>query len=121
MLDLLAAVVAIGLLTLVAADRHGVPRILLSLVFLCFVPGRAVVSNWPRLAQWSEAAMSLVLSLTVLALTATVTLWAHRWHPLGLFEVEAVASLAALIVGALRRRARAARTPARTPARRAGP
>lgn len=107
-LDLLAVVVAAGLVILISADKSGVPRVVLSLVFLFFVPGRAIVSNWPRLARWSEAAMSMVLSLTALALLATVALWMHEWHPLGLFQVEAVASVVGLVVGTLRRHSRAA-------------
>jgi uncharacterized membrane protein len=107
-LDLLAAIVAAGLVILVSADRSGVPRVLLSLVFLFFVPGRAIVSNWPRLGRWSEAAMSMVLSLAVLALLATVTLWMHIWHPLGLFQLEAVASVVGIAVGTLRRHSRTA-------------
>ena len=31
-------------------------------------------------------------------------LWAHYWHPLGLFQAEAVLSLAALAAGLVRRR-----------------
>lgn len=109
-LDLLAAIIAAGLVILVSADRSGVPRVLLSLVFLFFVPGRAIVSNWPTLGWWSEAAMSMVLSLAVLALLATVTLWMHIWHPLGLFQLEAVASVVGIVVGTLRRHSRTAGT-----------
>ena len=124
-LDLLAVVVAGGLVILIEAGRPGVPRVLLSLVFLFFVPGRAIVSNWPGLARWSEAAMSMVLSLTVLALLATVALWLHEWHPLGLFQVEAVASVVGVVVGTLRRHSRTGRTQAnsgtgRTQARETG-
>jgi hypothetical protein len=109
MLDLLAVILAGGLLTVIEAGRPGVPRVLLALAFLFFVPGRAIVSNWQRLAQWSEAAMPIVISLTVLALAATVTLWAHVWHPLGLFQVEAAASIVGIAVGAVRRHSRRAR------------
>jgi hypothetical protein len=102
---------------LAVTDRPGMPRILLSFAFLFFVPGRAIVSNWPVLAQWSEAAMSMVISLTVLALLATVTLWAHEWHPLGLLEAEGLASIVGLVLGTLRRHVRTARTPTRRTAR----
>ena len=113
LLDLVAAVVAVGLVILAETGRSGTPRILLSLAFLFFVPGRAIVSNWPRLAQWSQAAMSMVISLTVLALLATVTLWAHEWHPLGLLDAEAVASIGGLALGTLRRHAHTAQRPTR--------
>jgi hypothetical protein len=97
--------------------RPGMPRILLSLAFLFFVPGRAIVSNWPRLAQWSQAGMSMVISLALLALLATVTLWAHEWHPLGLLEAEGLASIGGLFIGTLRRHTYRAQTPTRRTAR----
>lgn len=117
LLDLLAAIVAVGLLILAVTGRQGMPRILLSLAFLFFVPGRAIVSNWPRLAQWSQAAMSMVISLTVLALLATVTLWAHEWHPLGLLEAEGLACIGGLVLGTLRRHAHATQRSTRRTAR----
>src|SRR5215469_15427632 len=76
-LDLVAGLVALGLITLIFANRPGLPRTLLTLGFAFFVPGRAMVSNWPKMAAWSEAAMPMVLSLAALALVATATLWAH--------------------------------------------
>lgn len=109
LLDLLAALIAAGLVVLTLAGRPSVARLLLSLAFLFFVPGRAIVTNWPRLGQWSVAAMPMVLSLAVLGLLASVTLWAHEWHPVGLFQAEAAGSIVALGVGALRRHAPARR------------
>src|SRR5215467_7189168 len=106
-LDAAAGLVAIGLLALVYADRPGVPRILLAVGFAFFVPGRAIVTNWPRLAQWSEAAMSVVLSLTVATLLAAAALWAHAWHPDLLLSVVAWVSVAALAIGVARRHASA--------------
>ena len=103
-LDVLAAVVAVALLLLVAANASGPLRILLVLVFTFFVPGRAIITNYPRMARWSDLGTSIVVSLGVLAFLATVTLWARFWHPLGLFQVEAVLSLAGLAVGIVRRR-----------------
>lgn len=103
-LDLLAALVAVVLLVLAVADRVGAARTLFTLVFALFVPGRAIVSNWPRMANWSDIGMSIALSLGVLTLLATVTLWARVWHPLGLFQLEAAASLAGLGIAVLRRR-----------------
>jgi hypothetical protein len=104
MLDILAAVIAIALLVLVAADASGLLRILLVLGFTFFVPGRAIITNYPRMARWSDLGASIVVSLGVLAFLATVTLWAHLWHPVGLFQIEALLSLAALAVGIVRRR-----------------
>jgi uncharacterized membrane protein HdeD (DUF308 family) len=103
-LDVLAAVIAVALLVLVAANASGPLRILLVLAFTFFVPGRAIITNYPRMARWSDLGTSIVVSLGVLAFLATVTLWARFWHPLGLFQVEAVLSLAGLAVGIVRRR-----------------
>jgi hypothetical protein len=103
-LDVLAAVVAVALLAVVQVGASGPLRILLVLGFTFFVPGRAIITNYPRMARWSDLGASIVVSLGVLGFLATVTLWAHFWHPLGLFQVEAVLSLAALAVGIIRRR-----------------
>jgi uncharacterized membrane protein len=101
--DMAAIVVAIGLIGLVAEGAAGLPRVVLALAFAAFVPGRAVVANWPRIAYWSELGMSMVLSLAILTLVATLALWAHAWHPVGIFGVEACLSIAALVVGIIRR------------------
>lgn len=102
-LDLAAGIVAIALIALAFAGESGLPRVLLALAFAFFVPGRAIVTNWPWIARWSEATMSMVLSLVVLTLLATTSLWVHSWHPLVLFQVEAWLSLAGLSVGVARR------------------
>ncbi len=103
-LDVLAAAVAVALLAMVQVNASGLPRILLVLGFTFFVPGRAIITNFPRMARWSELGASMLVSLGVLAFLATVSLWAHYWHPLGLFQVEAVLSLAGLAVGIVQRR-----------------
>lgn len=111
MLDLLAAFLAAGVIVFVWLGASGAPRLLLSLAFTIFVPGRAIVTNWPRMASWSEAAMSVAFSLASLILVTTVTLWAHYWHPLGLAQTLAALSLAGLAVGAVRRRTHPRRAP----------
>ena len=104
MLDLLAVLIAGGLIVLVVLAGPTLPRVLLTLGFTFFVPGRAIVSHWPRLARWSQVGMSIVFSLSALTLVAMTALWAHYWHPVGIFEVEAGLSLAALVAGLARRR-----------------
>jgi uncharacterized membrane protein len=101
--DLAGIVISVGLVGLVAGGATGILRIVLALAFALFVPGRAVVTNWPRLAHWSQFAMSMILSLAILALVATVALWVHAWHPVGLFEAEAGLSAAAVVAGMARR------------------
>lgn len=105
-LDLLAAVMAVALIVLVARGWTGPPRLLLALGFAFFVPGRAIVTNWRQTADWSEVAMPMLFSVALLTLVAMVALWAHYWHPLGLFQVEAGLSLAALGIGMVRRHRR---------------
>jgi hypothetical protein len=103
-LDLAGALIAVALLVAVYQGQPGPVRMVLAVCFTFFVPGRAIVTNWPRMARWSGAAMSMVLSLTVLALLAITFLWAHLWHPVALFQAEAVLSLAGLAIGVVRRR-----------------
>jgi hypothetical protein len=103
-LDLLAALLAMGVIVLVATADNGLPRLLLALGFAFFVPGRAIVSNWPKLARWSEAGSAVVLSLAATTLVAMGALWIHEWRPLALFYAEAGLSLGGLAFGILRRR-----------------
>jgi hypothetical protein len=102
--DLLAAIMAALLIVVIYLDRVGPGRIVLAAGFIFFVPGRAIVANWPRMARWSEVAIPMVLSLAVTGLVATVSLWAHLWRPLQIFEIEAWLSLAALVFAITRRR-----------------
>src|SRR5882762_4775496 len=116
-LDLLAGVIAVVLLVLALVELTGPVRLLFTVAFTFFVPGRAIVSNWSRMAGWSDIGMSIALSLGVLTLPAVVSLWARMWHPLGLFQIEAVASLIGLGVAVARRRTRADASPDRDPPR----
>lgn len=104
LLDVTGALIAVILLVIVRTGQPGSLRVLLTLGFTFFVPGRAIVTNWPRMARWSGVGMSMVLSLAVLTLLATTFLWAHLWQPVALFQAEAVLSLAGLAVGVVRRR-----------------
>jgi hypothetical protein len=116
-LDLLAGVITIVLLALALVEWVGPVRLLLTVAFTFFVPGRAIVSNWSRMAGWSDMGMSIALSLGVLTLLATLSLWVRMWHPLGLFQIEAAASLIGLGVAVVRRRARASAPSGRVPPR----
>ena len=102
-LDVSASLVAGALLVLSALGESGTPRLLLALAFAFFVPGRAIVTNWQRMARWSEVAMPIVLSLAVLTLLATLALWARLWKPIDLFQIEAFLSLGGLAVGVMNR------------------
>jgi hypothetical protein len=48
----------------------------------------------------------VIISLVLLTAAATITLWLHVWHPLALFDIEAVASIALIAVAAIRRERR---------------
>lgn len=102
-LDVAASVIALALLLLVAVDFSAPLRLVLALLFTFYVPGRAIVSNWPRMERWSAIGMSIVFSLGLLALLAMVSLWAGLWHPLALFLAESLASLVALALSLARR------------------
>lgn len=103
-LDQLACGIALALILLVAVDFLPAARLVLALLFTFFVPGRAIVTNWPRVDRWAGIAMSVTFSLGLLTLLATISLWLHFWHPVGLFVVEAVLSLAGLANGLVSRR-----------------
>ena len=75
----------------------------MTLAFAFFVPGRAIVSNWPRMARWSAAAMPMVLSLAIVSVLSTAALGVHRWDPVRLFDLEAALSLGGLAIGMKRR------------------
>jgi peptidoglycan/LPS O-acetylase OafA/YrhL len=102
-LDLSAGLITAGLLALSYTGESGLPRMLLARAFTFFVPGRAIVTDWTRMASGSRVAMPAVLSLALLTLVATIALWAHAWKPMDLFQVEAWLSLAGLCFGIARR------------------
>lgn len=102
-LDVLASLIAGSLLVLSAVGESGPPRLLLALGFAFFVPGRAIVTNWPRMSEWSEVAMPIVLSLALLTLLATLALWVHLWRPMDVFQIEAFLSLGGLGAGVVHR------------------
>jgi uncharacterized membrane protein len=103
-LDLAAVLVAAALLFVVLVGWAGLPRLLLAVLFTFFVPGRAIVSNWPRMAAWAELAMNIGISLASLTLLALLTLWFRIWQPELLFVVEALLSLVGLGIAITRRR-----------------
>jgi hypothetical protein len=97
-------VTALLAVAVVANERNAI-RIVAAIIFTLFVPGRAVISNWPILATRSPIAASILFSLTILTFVATITLWSDLWRPIGLLEVECAVSTAALIAAIMRRRA----------------
>jgi uncharacterized membrane protein len=102
-IDAFCLLVAVALVTIIALGGRSVVRDVVAVLFTVFVPGWAVVSNWPAVARRSRVAVSIVFSLTLLALIATVTLWLHFWHPIAVTEVESVVAAAALVAALARR------------------
>jgi len=70
---------ALGVIVLlsgsVAFGIEGPVRAVLALVFVTFVPGWAILTNWPAAARSSVVALSVLLSLAISTAVATVTLW----------------------------------------------
>lgn len=99
----LTALAAVAL----ATNEHNFARSVAAFIFVLFIPGRAIVSNWPEIAGRSVVAVSILFSLALNTLIATVALWAHVWHPAAIIEAESALAIAALIVGILRRHATA--------------
>jgi uncharacterized membrane protein len=104
LIDVACLVVTVGVAVAVASDQHNAFRTVTAVAFSLFVPGRAIVSNWPAMAARPQVALSILFSLAVLTLISTLTLWAGYWRPLGLLEVECVAFGVALLVGLVRRK-----------------
>ena len=72
------------LFVLLARDAQGLPRVLTTLAFACLVPGGALVTRLPFRERDQILAMTLVLSLCILAVASLVTAWLGFWHPLRL-------------------------------------
>ena len=104
LIDVACVVVAVAVGVAVASHQHNAFRTVAAVAFSMFVPGRAIVSNWPSMAVRPQVALSILFSLAVLTLLATLTLWVGYWRPLGLLEVECVGFGVALLVGLVRRR-----------------
>lgn len=94
--DVAAIAVIIALSVLVTSGGTGAARVLLSLAFLLFVPGRAVVTNWTAVRARPNVALCVVLSISILCILSVVTLFAHLWHPMALFTLEAALCFGAI-------------------------
>ncbi len=104
LIDMGCVAVTVAVAVAVATSERGAFRAVVGVVFALYVPGRSIVSNWPTMAARSNVAASVLISLSILTLLATLTLWAGYWHPLGLLEIECVAAGLALFTALLRRR-----------------
>jgi uncharacterized membrane protein len=103
LIDLACIAIATIMVLSVALNSQNAVRAVAAVIFALFVPGRAVVANWPAIATRAHVAVTVLFSLTLLTLIATAALWSHFWHPLGLLVVESILSAGALIAAILRR------------------
>jgi uncharacterized membrane protein len=115
LIDASCVAVTVAVAIAVATNERNAFRAVVGVIFALYVPGRAIVSNWPRMAARSQLAAPVLFSLSILTLLATLTLWAGQWHPLGLLEVECLA-VGITLFAALWRRRRVDRLAAETPA-----
>ncbi len=95
-LDAASLAVAVALGVSVAWRLTGPGRVLLALAFVAYVPGRAIVANWPSARARSQFAMPVVLSISIMTIISVVALWVHAWDVETQFAGEAAASGAAL-------------------------
>jgi O-antigen ligase len=104
LIDVACIAVTAAVAVAVAIDERGAIRAVAALAFTLFVPGRCIVSNWSSMAARSLVAASVLLSLAILTLVATVALWMNVWRPLGMLEVDCAIATTALFAAILRRR-----------------
>jgi hypothetical protein len=76
----------------------GLPRLLATLAFACLVPGGAMVTRLPFREPEEILAMTVVLSLAVLAAGSLLMAWLGAWHPRGLTAGLAAAAAVVLVV-----------------------
>ena len=93
----LLAVTAL-LVVLIERDVDGLPRVLATVAFACLVPGGALVSRLPFREPDEVLALTLVLSLSVMAAATLVMVWLRAWDPLRLTVGLAAASAVVLLL-----------------------
>jgi phosphatidylserine synthase len=96
--DLALLAVTVLLVVLIERDVDGPPRLLAAVAFACLVPGGALVSRLPFREPNEVLALTLVLSLAVMAAATLVMVWLGAWHPLRLTAGLAAASAVVLLL-----------------------
>ena len=96
--DLALLTVTALLVVLIARDVDGLPRVLATVAFACLVPGGALVSRLPFREPDEVLALTLVLSLSVMAAATLVMVWLQVWDPLRLTAGLAAASTVVLLL-----------------------
>jgi uncharacterized membrane protein len=96
--DLALLAVTALLVVLMERDVDGLPRLLAAVAFASLVPGGALVSLLPFREPDEVLALTLVLSLAVMAAASLVMVWLGAWHPLRLTAGLAAASAVVLLL-----------------------
>lgn len=96
--DLTLLAVTALLMVLIARDADGPPRLLATVAFACLVPGGALVTRLPFRDPDEILAMTVVLSLAILAAAAVLMAWFGAWHPLRLAAGLGAASATVLLL-----------------------
>jgi uncharacterized membrane protein len=96
--DLALLAVTALLVVLIQRDVDGLPRLLAAVAFACLVPGGALVSRLPFREPDEVLALTLVLSLSVMAAATLVMVWLRAWDPLRLTAGLAAASGVVLLL-----------------------
>ena len=115
-LDLALLAVTALLVALIQWDVDGLPRMLAAVAFACLVPGGALVSLLPFQEPDEVLALTLLLSLAVMAAATLVMVWLGAWHPLRLTAGLAAASTVVLLLDLVGRLASSRRGDPRWPA-----
>jgi uncharacterized membrane protein len=98
-LALLAVTALLALLLLRGVD--GLPRLLATLAFACLVPGGALVTRLPFRQPDEILAMTVALSLAILAAASLLMAWLGVWHPLWLTAELAAPAVVLLTIDLL--------------------
>jgi uncharacterized membrane protein len=114
--DLALLAVTLLLVALIQWEVDGLPRVLAAVAFACLVPGGAIVSLLPFQEPDEVLALTLVLSLAVMAAATLVMLWLGAWHPVRLTAGLAAASTVILFLDLAGRLASSRRGDPRWPA-----
>jgi uncharacterized membrane protein len=114
--DLALLAVTALLVVLIERDVDGLPRLLATVAFACLVPGGALVNLLPFREPDEVLALTLVLSLAIMAAATLAMAWLGAWHPLRLTAGLAAASAAVLLLDLTGRLASLRRRDPRWPA-----
>jgi uncharacterized membrane protein len=98
MFDLTLLALTALLIVLIERDINGLPRALATVAFACLVPGGALVTRLPFREPNEVLAVTVVLSLAILAAATLLMAWIGVWHPLRLTAGLGAASAVVLLL-----------------------